>query len=655
MALVENPAVEISAAEISSQREASCSQNPPLSLKKKKSANNPGVDVKGARICDSENGKTCHQCRQKMRDFAASCKRLKKDKLCTLRFCRKCLLNRYGENAEEVGKLENWICPKCRGVCNCSFCMKKKGLQPTGILTHIAKSNGFSSVHELLDNKGAKKLEPQSTELKSAISNKGSSASKRSHDKESQPSEKHEAGPKEEGLAKKLKLGKSSVDKEHGNQSHGNVESNPLKCDNNGNMRVDHLKKVRKSKKLAAKAHNKTIREDIVLPQGSPLIEVSGIELLVQDVGAALQFLEFCNSFSEVLDVKKGQPECILRDLTRGRLKRHGTYSTHVEFNIKLLSLMGMDMKKEGDAWLQALKSCIEKSEFNLAELPLNFLDNGSAGYDALEPSTKLKILNFLCDEVLYTEELRNWIDKVAVKFKERRKENKEKVLAAKKKEKLLKQQMKDEIAKAMLLDRERTPVSLAESDSLVSQLQAEADGVHAEVLSSLPLVPKKNQRFDAVRTDYVVRGSDRQILWKLNVYNNRSNIILQELENWQDKWFFYNEEEEKVVEKYISSVRNRGTIKDKDRSDDIEEETKSNLSDNQRSETENVEEGTKSDSCDNRKSKANDVEEGTKSDEFDSCDNRKSKANDVEEGTKSDESDSCGSKDPLPKEEMET
>ena len=31
--------------------------------------------------------------------------------------------SRYGEKVEEVAKLEDWKCPKCRGICNCSVCM----------------------------------------------------------------------------------------------------------------------------------------------------------------------------------------------------------------------------------------------------------------------------------------------------------------------------------------------------------------------------------------------------------------------------------------------------------------------------------------------------------------------------------------------------
>ncbi|XP_020253340.1 uncharacterized protein LOC109830481 isoform X2 [Asparagus officinalis] len=454
----QNLAAENSAPGVKPREEGSCQNH--LSLKKKRT-NNLGVRVKGARTYDYVNGKTSHRCRQKTRGFAVFCKQLKKDKLCTLTYCHKCLLNRYGKNTDEVGKLESWICPKCRGVCNCSFCMKRKGFQPTGVLAHVAKSNGFNSVHELLDNKGAKKMEPQSTESTPSFYNKVSLSSKRSHDKENQSLE-NEAGPNEEELAKRLKFGTSGVNKEHGNQSHGDANSNPL--------------------------------EDITLPQGSPLTEVAGTELPALDVGAALRFLEFCYAFSKVLDIRERQPECILRDLTRGCLERHGVYSAHVEFTIKLLSLIGMEMKN-GDAWLQALKRCIEKSKCTLEGLPLDLLGNGSNGYDNLEPSMKLKILNFLCDEVLYTEKLRSWIDKVAVKFDEGRKENRRKLLAAKKKEKLLKQQVKDEAAKAMLLAREETPPSLPEFDGFLSQSRADTDGVHAEVLAYVELMPKMATR----------------------------------------------------------------------------------------------------------------------------------------------------------------
>jgi len=34
-----------------------------------------------------------------------------------------CVEFRYGEKAEEVDLLNDWNCPKCKGICNCSLCM----------------------------------------------------------------------------------------------------------------------------------------------------------------------------------------------------------------------------------------------------------------------------------------------------------------------------------------------------------------------------------------------------------------------------------------------------------------------------------------------------------------------------------------------------
>jgi hypothetical protein len=48
-------------------------------------------------------------------------------------------------------ELAAWPCPHCRGICNCSYCRKKKGLQATGILAHVAKAQGFDCVAELLN------------------------------------------------------------------------------------------------------------------------------------------------------------------------------------------------------------------------------------------------------------------------------------------------------------------------------------------------------------------------------------------------------------------------------------------------------------------------------------------------------------------------
>mmetsp|Transcript_21905 Transcript_21905/g.30622 ORF Transcript_21905/g.30622 Transcript_21905/m.30622 type:complete len:285 (+) Transcript_21905:78-932(+) len=109
-----------------------------------------GRKVWGGRIYDSVNGVTCHQCRQKTIDEKTVCANEGYFAKVVHHFCERCLRARYGEDLNEVKKNPNWCCPWCRGICNCSFCRKKKGKNPTGILYPKAKSCGFQSVAEML-------------------------------------------------------------------------------------------------------------------------------------------------------------------------------------------------------------------------------------------------------------------------------------------------------------------------------------------------------------------------------------------------------------------------------------------------------------------------------------------------------------------------
>ncbi|GFN82437.1 pyridoxine-5'-phosphate oxidase-like [Plakobranchus ocellatus] len=104
---------------------------------------------------DSFQGTTCHQCRQKTDDMKTICR----SSNCLGvkgQFCGPCLRNRYGEDAKVALKDPDWICPPCRGICNCSFCRKKKGRTCTGILIHVARERGFSDVSSYLASIGSK-------------------------------------------------------------------------------------------------------------------------------------------------------------------------------------------------------------------------------------------------------------------------------------------------------------------------------------------------------------------------------------------------------------------------------------------------------------------------------------------------------------------
>ncbi|KAK9915262.1 hypothetical protein WJX75_006841 [Coccomyxa subellipsoidea] len=123
----------------------------------KKRTTDPGVRVQGGRIYDSKTGTTCHQCRQKTVEAKAKCGS------CTMFFCPRCLLNRYGEEVDKVNLLAHWKCPKCRDICNCSNCRKKRGLEATGILANMSKAAGFTSVSDLLQKNPNAKRPPSAS------------------------------------------------------------------------------------------------------------------------------------------------------------------------------------------------------------------------------------------------------------------------------------------------------------------------------------------------------------------------------------------------------------------------------------------------------------------------------------------------------------
>lgn len=47
------------------------------------------------------------------------------------------------------------------------------------------------------------------------------------------------------------------------------------------------------------------LKAEIVVPRGTLVTCVAGVEMQPEDVGAAIQFLEFCRSFGEVVTESK--------------------------------------------------------------------------------------------------------------------------------------------------------------------------------------------------------------------------------------------------------------------------------------------------------------------------------------------------------------
>ncbi|KAF2313757.1 hypothetical protein GH714_013219 [Hevea brasiliensis] len=520
------------------------------------------VRVIGSRIYDSRDGKTCHQVIS----------------LILFSIPISWFSVWYGEKAEEVALFDEWKCPKCRGICNCSLCMKKRGHKPTGILVHTAKENGFSSVSELLHVKGPENFgldriakdasvslkKPASTKKSKKIRREGllevnhsirnddddNANSKKSGQKKPRltrevsknkvkvneedksvligksksktqykaiPKKEVKRNGKDEGVIveeKKSKTQSQDVSKKEitvNKKAVGNfVEKKKLKTQmpkdvavcrtakeerdaanfKNGavlsGVKIDNLEtknmtaiELCKINKCTVEQQSKQIDNSIPLPVSTCLTNVAGIELPHKDAGDALQFFEFCAAFGEVLDLKKGQAEAVIREIIFGRRARRSQGSLLVHFHIKLLLLIQEDIGEEfatlspangKNSWLKAFGKCVSECNFISMGFPSDCFDDNE-GYDMLSTSQKFKLLNFLCDEALNTK-----------------------------------------------------------------------------------------QRSDAVRTDPILLDVNGRAFWRLKGYSDQPDILLQDVGSCtsvepEEKWFVYDVEQKQGIEKYISSL----------------------------------------------------------------------------------------------------
>ncbi|GLT75254.1 hypothetical protein SLA2020_469900 [Shorea laevis] len=131
-----------------------------------------GYGKDGNRIYDPAKGKTCHQCRQKTLGHRTHCS---KCNMVQGQFCGDCLYMRYGEHVLEAIENPNWVCPVCRGICNCSLCRNAKGWAPTGALYKKISQMGFKSVaHYLIQTRQAQTNIEKNPENRDSVSAKRS-------------------------------------------------------------------------------------------------------------------------------------------------------------------------------------------------------------------------------------------------------------------------------------------------------------------------------------------------------------------------------------------------------------------------------------------------------------------------------------------------
>uniref|UniRef100_A0A0E0G5H4 DDT domain-containing protein n=1 Tax=Oryza nivara TaxID=4536 RepID=A0A0E0G5H4_ORYNI len=438
-------------------------------------------------------GKACHQCRQMKRNFAVACTQVKKKGVCPIKYCHRCLLKRYDENDEEVGQMEAWICPKCRGICNCSCCRRKKGQQPTGRLVHTAKKG-------------------------------------------------EQGAADEESTGRSLRI-ENSVEELL-------VEGDQIKLKGNivVNKNFDGESSLAKDKNGSILGYNSAVSSPNkkVLPRGSLVTNILGADLEVKDVGPAIQLYEFCNSFGEIFQIRKGQPEQILQDIERDQ-EVEIVPELIADFHKNLLSVIKEDRGEKnsiyitnGDAWLNDLGAYINELAFMSKELHLEFVNKGTLGYNKLSPC-KLHVLNLLCDEALSTVKLRKLIEEQNGRAAERRNDAKAKLRAAKAKEKELREGLKNDMKEGA------TPIE-GNRNQLISDIKKAKE---------VKLTAIKEKKLGTVLRSKPLMLEDREAYWKLDGYSNNKMLLLQEFDNenftGNDIWFEFTEDEEKTIENHAA------------------------------------------------------------------------------------------------------
>ncbi|XBH61867.1 hypothetical protein VPH35_116237 [Triticum aestivum] len=296
------------------------------------------------------------------------------------------------------------------------------------------------------------------------------------------------------------------------------------------------------------------LKDEIVIPKGTLVTCVAGVEMQPEDVGAAIQFLEFCRSFGEIFQIRKGQSEKIVKDITGDRQLREVS-SVVAELHANLLSVMEngnykpLKYPKHGDTWIRKLSKYITDSTLHAKDFILDCLSHGLSGYKNLSPSHKLDVLNSLCDEALSSEKLRTRIEA-------REGVARQKIRAATEKEKELKERQND-MAKTMggeIAGNE-------EANNIFCQIK-EAKEVKQAAMNEL------EERGCVLRSTPVM--VDKGVAyWKLDGYcDNNTNILRQEFDKEatmknQDKWFMFSEDEQKVVENHVTTRSQRPWRKD--------------------------------------------------------------------------------------------
>uniref|UniRef100_A0A162A717 DDT domain-containing protein n=1 Tax=Daucus carota subsp. sativus TaxID=79200 RepID=A0A162A717_DAUCS len=484
--------------------------------------------------------------------FAAGCKNQNNNKPCTMVFCHKCLLNRYGENAEEVEGLEEWSCPKCRGICNCSFCRKKQGQLPTGILCHVAKATGYSSVSDLLHAKS-----PENSALSKNVSDTGASPKNQSASKKeiSSPRKKEKENLFDGRLDINLESPTSSVGVSRITRSKksGMMQGESLENDSLSECYSCPDKEPKKTKQKTSKMLYAGQKDSAALRGcvSSTPLKNSPSKLRVPDVSKHYEVKP-----DEMVDVFEVGDSCMTKvsadvpaDSYKSK-KRNADIDSEKPDNKKVKKELKPEIVKGSMNWLQF------QSQDLGADLPVGteLTTVGDVKLPLKDVGNALQFLEFCAafgqtldmkkgQSISILQELMNAESRkhrklehhsAVVRFHiqllsllQEESESSFQVLLYLQ-DKSLKQKIMNELAQAIIA-KDGASLSISEHDEIVRRIKSEAAQAHKEMRGSMSVGPKTKERAKAVRTEPMFLDVDGHAFWRLDGYSEESNILVQD------------------------------------------------------------------------------------------------------------------------------
>ncbi|KAM2370989.1 hypothetical protein ACFX1X_045892 [Malus domestica] len=275
-------------------------------------------------------------------------------------------------------------------------------------------------------------------------------------------------------------------------------------------LRVEKLQKKENGDSKDGKG-----RMHVASDKGTPLTTVAGVKLAAEDVGNALQFLKFCETFREFFKIEKSQAQSVLRELSHGGSGRNGRPGQSLE------------QASNNRSWFQDLAKLVSAS-----------------GVSKVDPVMK----------ELPAETLRGWIEEQKERSVQCKRDMKAKVALAKDKERDIQAKLQEQMAKRATPENSDA-VPISESDSIASVLRSEAAQAHTEVVKAMAMVPQSKSH---LIEPYIV-DADGHAFWKLKG-DFAGHILLQDLGTWDEtpsgeRWFVCGAEMKAPIDKYRSSL----------------------------------------------------------------------------------------------------